>query len=330
MVYWYFRNTEDVTKYRPNPRHDAISHLKFMPNFGPLTMEHLDILTVMSTKCSKPFFSIETTFASDDVYCAFLDRVLPLMRYITLTKLWNPIWQNMFLTNVLQYQHGLTWLSLNEITMAQPEATLLRRFMETTTTLQNLNLSYVTLVTSAVFNDIAAGFKYNQSIQGFCMSNTNLDDDCLVALADAMLFNETVLTLIMVNNKRVSELGFTTMSNMLQCNNTLLVVNLTQWKIDWHGLASKILEHNLSILELSSIPVRRNELFAKNQGFDKLMTLLCAFQRSTLYLPPELLRMVAFQLANLCVSSPSDLDFCGITFTFWPVKYVTHKIYSMP
>ena len=313
-------------------------NLVIQSTFGPLTAKSVHAIRDNLLLFQTLSVTIKTVFESEDVHDLYLQEVLPLMRHAGFSGSQNGlVWKrNLFISNLLstiiERDVSLTSLELQRIVFQKTEAQLLGKLIEETTNLQTLNLNCSTFYDFSDFEHVAHGFSKNKSILAFYMSHCNMDDSILIALAKSLECNQTLISVTLANNQKTTYVGQDAMTSMLQYNNTLRVVNiwllstflknrvsmenlrvqyqllingtskdLIAAKTEKNNLLEKVLNCNLTVLEISSFPVKRNINFADGQGFRKVATLMCALRRvqPNMFIPSDIVNAFTMQLAEL-------------------------------
>jgi hypothetical protein len=321
---YFCNNLADLVKV-----HDCVWMYEFnlviQSTFGPLTAEGVHAIRDNLLLFETLSVTINTVFASEDVHDLYMHEVLPLMRHAGFSGSQNGlVWKrdlyiSKLLATMIDRKIGLTSLELQRVVFQKTEAQLLGKLMEETTNLQTLNLNFSAFYDFSDFIHVADGLGKNKSILAFYMSHCDMNDSNLMELAKSLENNQTLISLTLANNHKTTYVGQDAMASMLQYNNTLLIVNIwllstflknitsKGWNLQQqcisakNNLIEKVLHCNLSILEISSFPVNRNVNFAKNQGFRKVATLLCALRRvqPNMFIPSDIVNAFMIQLAEM-------------------------------
>jgi hypothetical protein len=207
-------------------------NLVIQSSFGPLTAEGVHAIRDNLLLFNTLSISINTVFESEDVYDLYLQEVLPLLQRAGFSGPQHGlVWQRdlyiakLFAT-IIDRDVSLTILELQRIVFQKNEAQLLGKLVENNTTIHTLNLDFSTFYEFSDFDHVAYGFTKNKNILAFFMSFCNMTDCVMIALAESLVYNKTLISLTLTNNFKITHVGQDAMANMLQYNNTLRIVNI--------------------------------------------------------------------------------------------------------
>jgi hypothetical protein len=149
------------------------------------------------------------------------------------------------------------------------------------------------------FKHFALALQCSKSIMVFELSNVAMNNDTMRYLIDALQNNAVMQYVCLENIQNVPSDAFL---DILHDNKTLLILQiigsgftLMQNDID------VIMDSNFTVLQISWMPIMRNQRFANRKGLLKLLVLLCAVRQKqpALFIPSDIMFQVALSLADI-------------------------------
>ena len=120
---------------------------------------------------------------------------------------------------------GLRELNLCNVLMGDAGAEAVARLISASTNVATLDLSSNTTVSLSSWRAIAAALKMNRTITKLALNRTNITDDVVAVIMDAVKYN-VKLTSIELAGNRIGEKGGTAILEMLNTNSNVSRVEL--------------------------------------------------------------------------------------------------------
>ena len=278
--------------------------MQFFSHLQVISEEHVQIAheVLLTSDTTDIGLFVFAHFKNNIIYKAFID-ILPMIAFIsihgTCFNQQYPDTHSLEMLDMLPMAGQLSCLSLRNVDLNLQQIRSITSLIQSSTTLKQLRIVTCTFSNNIDFEHFATALQSSKSIKTFEMSNVRMNTDSMRYLVYAIQNNAVMQYLSLENIQNVLSDAFL---DILHVNKTLLIVQIIGlgFTLMNHDIES-IMESNFSILQISMMPIARNQRFANQKGLLKLLLLLCALRQKQpgFFIPSDIMFQVALTLADM-------------------------------
>jgi hypothetical protein len=281
----------------------ASNKLQFFSHLQVISEEHVKIAreVLLTSDTTDIGLFVFAQFKNKIIYKAFVD-ILPLIAFISIhgTSLkQHPDTRGIDMLDMLPLAGQLSCLSLRNVDFNEQQLCSISFLIQTSTTLKQLRIVTCNFNNNKDFEGLAMAIQDSTSIRTFEMSNIVMNNESMQCLINAIQNNTVMHYLCLENIRNVPSHAFLDIVNV---NKTILIMQIIGFGFTLiQNDIDVMMESNFTILQISWMPLLRNQRFANQKGLLKLLLLLCAARRQQpgFFIPSDIMYQVALSLADI-------------------------------